>query len=240
MPSRRFHPPWWATLGTLVLGGVFTGAGFWQLERAGERQALLDTFDSGARAAALPAPLAGTDTGRLRYHAIVARGHYDAAHQVLLDARTRDGRAGYEVLTPLLTDAGAILVNRGWVRADPDRNRLPDITVGDGERTVRGLLDQLPRTALGSDNGPGSGWPRRLLYPRAADIGAALGYPVADYQLLLGPGEPDGLRRDWRPAQMTPQQNLGYAVQWFALAVALVVIYAVLNWRKPAAGPGDS
>jgi surfeit locus 1 family protein len=75
-----------------------------------------------------------------------------------------------------------------------------------------------------------------MLFPTAADIGAALGYPVADYQLLLGAAEPDGLRRDWRPADMTPTQHVGYALQWFALATAIVVIYVVLNRQKAAQG----
>ncbi len=240
MSQPRFRPPWWATLGTLLLGALFVGAGIWQLGRAEERRALLAAFDDGASGAPLPAPLPGADLAVLRYRTIVASGRYDSDHQVLLDARTRDGQAGYEVLTPLHTAAGAILVNRGWLPADPDRSQLPDVTVDGGERTVHGLLDHLPRAALERPGEPISAWPRRLLYPDAAEIGAALGYPVSDYQVLLAPEEPDGLRRDWRPAVMTPTQHLGYAVQWFALAVALGVIYVALNWRKPAAEPDDS
>jgi cytochrome oxidase assembly protein ShyY1 len=29
-----------------------------------------------------------------------------------------------------------------------------------------------------------------------------------------------------------PERHLGYAVQWFALALTLVVIWIVVNWRK--------
>ena len=35
------------------------------------------------------------------------------------------------------------------------------------------------------------------------------------------------------------QQHLGYAVQWFAMAAALVVLYVVLNVRKARRGPVD-
>ncbi len=240
MSRSRFRPPWWATLGTALLGALFVAAGIWQLGRAEERRVLLANFDRGVGGAPLPAPSPGVDTALPRYRSIVARGRYDTGHQILLDARTRDGRAGYEVLTPLHTATSTILVNRGWLPADPDRSRLPDVAVGGEERTVRGLLDRLPRAALATRSEPATDWPRRLLYPQAADIGVALGYPVPDYQLLLAPDEPDGLRRDWRPATMTPAQHLGYAVQWFALAVALGVIYVALNWRKPAAEPDDS
>ncbi len=217
-------------------GAVFASAGFWQLSRATEKRDLLWAFDTGA--AAEPVSVARADPAALRYHAIWATGRYDAAHQVLLDARTRAGQAGYEVLTPLLTGGQAILVNRGWIRADPDRTRLPDVVTDNGERTVHGLLDRLPRAALAAGATEATAvWPKRMLYPAAADIGRALGYPVADYQLLLAPDAPGGYLRDWRPAGLQPRQHVGYAVQWFALAVTLVVIYIVLGFRKAAPGP---
>jgi surfeit locus 1 family protein len=241
--SGGFRPTWWATTGTILLGAAFAAAGFWQLSRAAEKRDLLRAFEAGAAAQPVPAPAAEADVAALRYRAIRATGHYDAAHQVLLDARTRAGQAGYEVLTPLRSGHRAILVNRGWVPANPDRAVLPDITTSAGERTVTGLLDHLPRAALtlsGVAAGPSAVWPQRMLYPAAGDIGRALGYAVADYQLLLGPDEPDGYLRDWRPAALTPRQHLGYAVQWFALAVTLVVIYALSSFRRAAPGPDRS
>jgi surfeit locus 1 family protein len=53
--------------------------------------------------------------------------------------------------------------------------------------------------------------------------------------ILLDPGQPDGYLRNWSPPGLPPLRHLGYAVQWFALAVALVVIYVVTNTRKVAA-----
>jgi surfeit locus 1 family protein len=235
--GRRFRPTWWATLGTLLVGSLFVAAGSWQLGRATEKEALLHDFEAAGALQAMPPPSADADLDALRYRRVRAAGRYDASHQVFLDARIRDGRAGYEVLTPLVTDSGAILVNRGWVPANPDRGRLPQIAVGDGARTVEGLLDRLPRPALAlaaaAPDG-GTGWPRRLLYPQAAELAAALGYPLADFQLLLVAEAPEGYLREWRPAFMAPRQHLGYAVQWFALAVTLVVIYALTSFRKAA------
>jgi surfeit locus 1 family protein len=237
-PRAGFQPPWWATLGTLVLGALFVSAGFWQLGRADEKRALFDRFATGASQPGIEPPAGDADLTALRYHAVTVAGHYDTTHQVLLDARMHDGRAGYEVLTPLLRPAGhepAMLINRGWLPADPDRRRLPDVSVAPGPRVVRGLLDELPRAGLVAGPAPAEAaprWPRRLLYPTRAEIGTALGYPVAPYQLLLAREAPDGYLRDWRPGGMTPQQHVGYAVQWFALAGALAVLYAIVNWRK--------
>ena len=227
------------TLAAVALVALFVSLGFWQLSRAEEKRAFLAAFDAGIASEPMPMPDARADIDGLRYRAVRVTGSFDPAHQVLLDARTRDGKAGYEVVTPLIVAGGSpILVNRGWIPADPDRSRLPDVTVGGGERTLTGLLDRLPRAALASQPAPVvRGWPRRMLYPTAADIAAATGYPVGDRQLLLRADEPDGYAREWRPAVMTPTQHVGYAVQWFALAGALVVIYVVLNRRRARATP---
>jgi surfeit locus 1 family protein len=163
------------------------------------------------------------------------RGRYDPDHQILLDARVAGGQNGYEVLTPLRSGNSAVLVNRGWLPAAADRSQLPDVTVAGGERAVAGRLDRLPRPGLTMTAPPGAGWPRRMLFPTAEEISAALGYRVHDYQLLLAPEEPHGYQRRWEPQIMSPRQHLGYAVQWFALAAALGVIYVALNLKRPDA-----
>jgi surfeit locus 1 family protein len=226
-------PPWWATLTVGLLGAAFVGLGLWQLGKAEAKREFIAKFEAGRMSEPVPAPASVQNLDALRYQSIVAIGQYDSRHQILLDARTRTGRAGYEVLTPLRGEAHTILVNRGWVPAAPDRTRLPAVDVSGGVRKVRGLLDHLPRAALASGTEKGDQhWPRRMLFPTATRIEESLGYPVEHYQLLLDPREPDGFDRQWRPAVMTAQQHLGYAVQWFALAGTLVVIYAVLGFRK--------
>ena len=236
----RFRPPWWATLATLALAAVFLSAGAWQLRRAGEKEALFTAFSAGTAAAFLQGPLPDDAAARSRYRRIALRGRYDPAHQILLDARVLNGRSGYEVLTPMLSGGTVVLVNRGWVPAPGRRADLPDVAVDAAEREVLGQIDLLPRAALrpvAAEAPPEAGWPRRLLFPTAAEIGAALGRPVHDYQVLLDPDQDDGYRRQWRPQLMGPEQHLGYAVQWFALAAALGVIYVALNLKRAPAGP---
>ena len=75
-------------------------------------------------------------------------GHYDSAHQVLLDNMSYRGRPGYQVLTPLITPDGDVLVNRGWVPADGNRAVLPDVGVDDTPREVIGRIERLPRPGI--------------------------------------------------------------------------------------------
>ncbi len=219
----------------LVACGLFILAGRWQLGRAQEKQALFAAWNAGASTSALTGPLTDTDAQRSRYRILRLNGHFDAAHQILLDNMVHDGKPGYEVLTPLITDAGAVLVNRGWLPAEADRAVLPDVAVADEPRAVTGRIDRLTRPGIALTAPPvtsSAPWPRRLLFPTAAQIAAQLGYPVHDYQLKLLASEPDGFIRDWRPDLMSPETHLGYAIQWFSFAAAVVAIYVAVNLKR--------
>ena len=46
---------------------------------------------------------------------------------------------------------------------------------------------------------------------------------------MLAPGERD---LDILPNTLSPERHLGYAVQWFGLAIAVLVIALVMTFRK--------
>ena len=176
-----------------------------------------------------------TETIDLRYQLIELSGRYQPERQVLLDNMLSDGEPGYQVLTPLITVFGPVLVNRGWLPASADRGVLPNVTVGRAERTLRARLDLLPRPGIRLEptvSRADDPWPRRLLYPEAAQLRAELDLDLPAYQLLLQPDEPDGYLRDWRPAVMGPDKHFGYAVQWFSFTAAILVIYIFLNIKR--------
>jgi surfeit locus 1 family protein len=230
-----FRPPLWATLLLLAALGLFVGAGVWQLDRKAQKEQLFASFDDGGGADSLDGPVSDAEAAALRYQPIRLRGRYDGARQILLDSMVRDGRAGYQVLTPLRTARGNVLVNRGWIAAPIDRRQLPHPIVAGNVRQVRGRVDRLPRPGLRLPaDAPeiDAPWPRRLLFPTAREISSQLGYPVYDYQVLLHPDAPDGFLRDWRPGVSRPDMHFGYAIQWFAFAVAVTVIYLALNVKR--------
>ena len=233
--SFDFSPPWWATLALLPLLAVTGYAGLWQLDRAAEKRALFESFDSVDAESFLDEPIANEAAASLRYRRIKLYGRFDPDHQILLDSMTHAGQSGYQVLTPLHTGGKVVLVNRGWIRADADRRILPEARIAADPRTVRARVDLLPRPGLRIPSVPmddTAAWPRRLLYPTAGEIGDQLGYAIMDYQLLLDPNEADGFVREWRPTVMRPQRHTAYAVQWFALAATLIAIYIAVNLRR--------
>ena len=230
--NREFAPAVFTTVVAVVLIAALLGLGRWQLERMREKQALFAAFAAGGDATVqlTNVPAGGGE----RYQHVVADGRYDSTQQFLLDNMTHAGRAGYRVLTPLLTDAGPIvLVDRGWLPTGATRAELPNVAIGGQPRRIVGRLDDLPRPGIELEATAQNGtWPRVLSYPRMSDLSRALQRPLHPQIILLDADQPAGFVRQWRPSTFPPERHLGYAVTWFALAAALTVIYLVTNLRQ--------
>lgn len=217
----------------LIGCAICLSAGLWQWGRAAEKRALFTAFDR-PDAKALTRPMTADEVDSALFRKIRLTGKYISDRQVLLDNMTFAGRTGYQVLTPLRTDSGVVLVNRGWIPAGSDRGVLPAIDVQDKMRTVNGRVNRLPRAGFELDAipiEPDTAWPRRLTFPSVAVLTEQLGMPVQDYQILLEPTEADGYTREWRPALMPPEKHVAYAVQWFLMAATIMIIYFVLTIR---------
>jgi surfeit locus 1 family protein len=225
----RFAPRPVATLTTVAAVAAFAALGSWQLDRASGKRALAADFGRLDPAVDLPAAGAAIP----RYQRVIARGNYDAAHQFLLDNRSRAGAAGIEVLTPLLlADGSAILVNRGWLPFGADRTRMPDVAVSGGTRRVTGRFSALPRAPVELAAPPSTHWPRLVNYPRDEALAAMLGRELRPGMILLDAADPDGYARDWSLSGTTPERHLGYAVQWFALAATAAAIWIALSLKR--------
>lgn len=239
-----FRPGLWPTVATLLLLVLLISLGFWQLNRAEQKRELLAAY--GDRPVDAPVRLDeefrfGPDW---RFRRAQVEGRFDAAHQFLLDNRVHRGRVGYFVLTPLrLARSGhAILVNRGWVPQGATRGDLPALPVPDADAPVmiEGLIDFPPEQvfALGEGEDRDPGWPKVLQRVRLPLQAEQLGVPLLPAVLLLDPEHPAGFVRDWHPVVFGPERHVGYAVQWFALALVLAVLYLWVSIGR-AGGAGE-
>jgi surfeit locus 1 family protein len=174
---------------TVVLCLLFLTLGRWQWGRAEQKRELWAQFERGTGEVVSLGTRSITELPR--YARVRVEGRWEPRRQFLLDNRTHDGRAGYEVLTPLWLDDGrVVLVNRGWVPFGGYRDRLPDVSADfadlvaatSGAATARvaisGRLDELPSAGLAGGRaaprleGP---WPRVTAFPRPAELAASLG-----------------------------------------------------------------
>lgn len=230
--TRRFCPPAWAWLLTLALLAVMLRLGFWQLDRAEEKRGIKADYERALLHApemlATPAPPADAAPKPVR-----VTGRYLPEAQLLLDSQVREGQGGVRVWTPMKRDdGGIILVDRGWI-PDPGRERAPALPVEAGARSVTGLWRPLPQGGLAVANPlcdvTGT---VRVQYPDISALRCRYGQTLADGLLLLDPEAADGFTREWAPDYLRPEVHLGYAVQWFGFAAALLVIFIVVNWKK--------
>ncbi|MGD8976519.1 MAG: SURF1 family protein [Gammaproteobacteria bacterium] len=226
------------SIAVALLLPLLLGLGFWQLDRATQKRAIEEDFAAGDRIAV--SPTAAELERFARYRQVSLSGRFDGSRQFLLDNMTDGGAAGYHVLTPFRPEGWerSILVNRGWVRKDFSDPLPPAVDIDGQTREIRGRLARLPRPGIalsgdGSDGGSGDGdWPRVVQFPVMESLAEALGRPLAGRALLLDPEAPDGFLRRWQPAGLGPERHIAYAVQWFALAATLLVIYFVVNWKR--------
>lgn len=230
--KMRFRTSVKLTLALLALTLVFTRLGWWQLERKTEKQLLFERFDNA------PVLLIGEalELGE-KFARVAAYGRYDPLRHVLLDNKVLDGRAGVHVLTPfILANGTEILVNRGWLPLPPDRRSLPKVKTDDSQRTIKGILNDPPT------GGPRIGlpdileadrWPQMVTYLDIDAISAVLGSSLEPWLLQLDQTDSSGFEgRRWQAAVMTPEIHGAYALQWFSLALASLIIWMTLGIRK--------
>jgi len=231
----RWSASWYMTLLTLVGVVLFIQLGRWQWHRAAQARAVFAQFAAGT---ATPTDLGQRPMDSMaRYAQVRLQGHYDGAHQFLLDNMSVQGRTGYEVLTPLvLADGRTVMVNRGWVPGDPTRRVLPDVQLHThAVQTVIGRIDHLPVVGISLGHippKPGGNWPKVTSFPTTADLEAALGRPLQSRQVLLNADQGLGYTRDWHPTGFGPGRHLSYAVQWWCFATLALILYGALNRRK--------
>jgi surfeit locus 1 family protein len=206
--------------------------GNWQVRRAGEKLALQERLDDRSRGAAVQVGPQLVSAAAIDYSKVEARGEFLPRQTILLDNKIYRGQAGYHVLTPLKIDGGAtcVLVNRGWVAAGPRREILPQIATPSGIQRVEGIAVPPSRRyfELGPGTTAGPVWENLQLDRYAAATGLAL-QPFVLQQVDAGN---DGLVRIQERPDTGVNTHRGYAFQWYALAVLVVVLYLALNLKR--------
>lgn len=232
--TQRKHRQWQFDWRLLVFSGVFLpvliSLGVWQLNRAAEKQVLLDQWQQEAESLAWQDIVARDLTnGR----PVTLTGLY-GGRTWLLDNRTRDGVPGYEVLTEFRPLEGPpVVINRGWVQAPRTRDQLPDVDTPEGVFTLEGRVSDYPVPPVLMDQpAVDNQWPRRV--QSLPEKAARQEIPELPGRILRLSGErqPGAYRADWEPDLMGPQTHYGYATQWFALAAALTILTVVASYRK--------
>ena len=221
-------PPVMASIFTFIGFAILMTLGTWQMQRLAWKEDLLAQIEAAYEAE--PAPMGYTDiTKDAHLTRTKVTGTYNHAQSFLLIPRTQDGAVGAHILTPLaLQGGGYVLVNRGWIAQGQNEYAQPA-----GRQTLIGLL-RMPDApnAFTPENIPAEGvW----YYPDLEAIQSLLGLdrlaPIVLYaESSTGDDFPIG--HNQRPS---PNNNhLGYALFWYSLGLALLVVFFLRFMRKGA------
>jgi cytochrome oxidase assembly protein ShyY1 len=230
--SMRFRPGWSLSMLVLALVPLGVALGAWQLHRGEQKRVL----EEGYLASLGGLPISEAELRSLGTAVALRRvrliGTYDAARQFYVDNRTHRGASGYWVVTPFTTSQQtAYLVNRGWIGAN-GRESLPAAPVPTGVQRIEVVA--WPPTGLGllarADEWA-EDWPKRV---QQLDVERmAQHVPLAlVMELRLEAGSPGVLEPVAATVDLSPARHLGYAVQWFALALALSLTWIVVGVRR--------
>lgn len=222
-----------------VIGAAATARlGLWQLDRAGQKEALQQSIDTRALLPPVDASMLADTTDALaaqQDRLTTVRGHWVPAATVFLDNRQMQGRPGFFVVTPLrlTASAHAVLVQRGWAPRDAlDRTHVPRLPDEPGEVTVTGRIAP-PPGRLYDFAGAASGAIRQNLELDAYANEFSLSLkPLSIVQSAEGAPQ-DGLSRQWSRPDLGIQKHYGYAFQWFALCALMTGLYVWFQLIHP-------
>ncbi len=235
MPSAyHFQPRLITTLAAAAGIALTLALAGWQLDRAHEKQVLAARLATLSRGPAVTLPAEAMKVEDLEWRRVTVRGRFEPRHAVLIDNRVRRGVAGYHVVMPLAIGGGSryVLVNRGWVAGTGDRARQPQVRTPDGMVEITGLAVTPSRRflELSSDVVEGKVWQNLTLKRYRQAVPIELQPVVVQQESALD----DGLVREWDPPDLGVNTHYGYAFQWSALALMILVFYVVthVRWRS--------
>lgn len=248
MPRFFLRPRWIAShalVAALVI--VMIWAGFWQLERHAQRQAVEAELDE--RSALAPVDVEQLTSSVVEderpFRSVTAEGRYLGDEQVLIRSRSLGGQPGRWVVTPLETSPGrGVAVLRGWVPVGIDPGD-PVLAPPAGVVTVDGVVQRTHERGWIGPSDPADGRLDELfrldvvrldtqtsvaLEPFFVQLTDGLGTDGTVAQSASGSGDAPALRLV-PPLESDPPPHLGYAVQWFIFTTIALIGYPMILRR---------
>lgn len=230
--NHRFTPHWAMTLLALLSIVLFLRLGFWQIERGGEKKQMIAALHAFTQQ--VPTDWSLSNPLPAQYQPIHVHGYF-LPEILLLDNQHHQHQFGYDVVSPLVLAGGdVVLVDRGWVAGDVTRRVFPHVTSPSGLIQLSGAAyypsekSWLLGQALEKKEA-------HLAVVELLDthlISQFLHKSVVPFIIRLSQDASNGYVREWAAVAMPPERHYGYALQWFAIALVILILFIVLNFNK--------
>ncbi|KAJ5884990.1 Surfeit locus 1 [Penicillium taxi] len=216
--------------------------GCWQVQRLGWKTNLIAKFEDRLVKAPLPLPprIDPDAITEFDYRRVIATGHFDHEHEMLIGPRMLEGEDGFMVVTPLKRDDGesTVLVNRGWISKKLANQKDRPLGLPLEEVTVEGLLrEPWKKNMFTPDNKPEEG---KFYFPDIKQMAEYSGsQPVWIEETMV----PDLLVTYDRTAKGIPigraaevnlkNNHAQYIFTWFSLSLATSIMMWMVVRKNP-------
>ena len=230
--TRQKSLTFFSHLVVLIVCVCLCGLGTWQLSRyqqKNERASQIADKQAQMRFSLNEVLTYGEDRRDLP---VLINGTVQTERALLLDNRQHKGKTGFDVLAPVATNQGVVLVNFGWIEGMRLRTELPQFVLPQQLMSENGVVAIPGKNRFVSETAVADGiFPKVIQEVDFARLSSYTQQTLAPFMVTLLDADPQFVRR-WQPVVMPAVKHLGYALQWFALAVALLIIYWRLLKRK--------
>lgn len=222
---KKLFPHLFVLFGFIVLFSM----GTWQLKRLEWKESLVAKIE---KRMSMP-PITLSDIKNIdeaEYRLVKLSGKYLHDKEMIILGRPFNGKPGQHVLTPLVTEDGkTIIVNRGWVKYEEDYSK-PEFAEG-AEGIIRKTqkLNFLSNMIIQKNNPKTGVW----FYVDLPQIYAHLNAPKQDFYLeLASTQKPNSYPYALEKKINIYNEHLNYAITWYALSFALLLVYYFRFWKK--------
>ena len=205
--------------------------GTWQVIRGLEKQDILDRYDFNKSLIPVEAnKLSNEDIESNYYRTVSLEGQF-MQQSYFLDNRLYRQKSGYEIFSLFQSNSNTyFLINRGWV----DKKETIETEVSKRVR-IQGLYTPFKRFGLSLSSEPSvNGWPKivqELSFQQALrDLSPE--YNPQPAVIQLSAGSPGAFEPIWKPTIFKAARHYGYAVQWFGLALVLLISYIYFGIQR--------
>lgn len=219
-----------AVVVALIAIALCSHLGFWQLSRAEHKEQRLaqiadyQQYDKLALKDLLKISEEHDPTGIT----IELQGMFLKDFSWLLDNRTVKGQPGYDALLAFRpqNQGAAVIINMGWLKGNyAKRDELPAFSIPQGPIKIKGFVrgGKLTQFVL-SEQTEGEQWPKRVPQVDLELFAKQSHLELLPFVIYAEPGD-YGFVHHYQPVVMGPEKHRAYALQWFLLALAALVIF---------------
>ena len=224
--------------------------GFWQLDRASEKDIRLQNIHLYQQQDALDLNdvlklMQYTGNAQIESKAlnsdmlndlpVTLTGTFNNEYSFLLDNQAYQGSLGYRVIK-LFQDQKSntsVLVNLGWIQGGINRSFIPEIEDIAGPLSFKGKVRILEPPILLLDEAlKVDTWPQRIQSVDINKISMLLDQTILPFVIYVDNDDSLGYIKEWVPIVMSPEKHRGYAFQWFSLGLAWLVLMLAAAYKS--------